>query len=196
LVQADPTSAKTLLRTEMRARRHSLAEEHPEACRRAVAALPLDKLPPFTVVSGYRPQGSEMDPGPVMRLLQEKGAKLALPVAAHRNAPLVFRAWDPKAKLVPDAFGIPSPGPEAEELHPDLVIAPLVAFDRQGGRLGQGAGHYDRTIQNLRKGGRVFVLGLAYAGQEVARVPAEPHDERLDAILTETGYIEVRKDIS
>ena len=196
MVQADPTSAKTLLRTEMRARRHALAEEHPEACRRAAALLPLEKLPPFTVVSGYRAQGSEVDPHPLMRRLQAEGARLALPVAAQRNAPLVFRAWDPKAKLVPDAFGIPSPGPDAEELQPDLVIAPLVAFDRTGGRLGQGAGHYDRTIQNLRKAGRVFVLGLAYAGQEVARVPAEPHDERLDAILTETGYIEVRKDNS
>ncbi|MGE5564881.1 MAG: 5-formyltetrahydrofolate cyclo-ligase [Parcubacteria group bacterium] len=194
MVQADPTSAKTLLRTEMRARRRSLAEEHPEACRRAAPLLPLEKLPPFTVVSGYRPQGSEMDPGPVMRLLQEKGARLALPVAPSRDTPLIFRAYDPTAKLVPDAFGIPSPGPEAEELRPDLVIAPLVAFDRRGGRLGQGGGHYDRTIQNLKRDGAVFVLGLAYAGQEVARVPSEPHDERLDAILTETGYIEVRKD--
>ena len=69
-----------------------------------------------------------------------------------------------------------------------------MAFDRTGGRLGQGAGHYDRTLENLRRGGRVFVLGLAYAGQEVAKAPAEPHDQRLDAILTETGYIEVRKD--
>ena len=69
-----------------------------------------------------------------------------------------------------------------------------MAFDRTGARLGQGAGHYDRTLENLRKGGRVFVLGLAFAEQEVARIPAEPHDQRLDAILTETGYIEVRKD--
>lgn len=192
MVAASPESAKTLLRTEMRARRRALAEKHPEACRRAAALLPLEKLPAFTVVSGYRPQGSEMDPGPVLRLLREKGARLALPVAPGRDTPLIFRAALPGAKLVPDAFGIPSPGPEAEELPPDLVIAPLVAFDRRGYRLGQGGGHYDRTIQNLRRAGAVFVLGLAYAGQEVARVPAEPHDERLDAILTETGYIEVR----
>ena len=117
-----------------------------------------------------------------------------LPVAVSREAPLVFRAYDPAAPLVPDAFGIPSPGPDAEELTPDLVIAPTMAFDRTGARLGQGAGHYDRTLENLREGGGVFVLGLAYAGQEVARAPAEPHDQRLDAILTETGYIEVRKD--
>lgn len=194
MVATSPESAKTLLRTEMRARRHALAEQHPEACRRAAPLLPLDKLPPFKVVSGYRPQGSEIDPGPVLRRLQEHGARLVLPVALGRDTPLIFRAVEPGAKLAPDAFGIPSPGPEAEELRPDLVIAPLVAFDRRGYRLGQGGGHYDRTIQNLKNAGAVFVLGLAYAGQEVARVPAEPHDERLDAILTETGYIEVRKD--
>jgi 5-formyltetrahydrofolate cyclo-ligase len=71
------------------------------------------------------------------------------------------------------------------------VIAPVLAFDRAGQRLGQGAGHYDRTLANLRALRPVFVLGLAYAGQEVEALPAEPHDERLDAILTETAYIEV-----
>ncbi|HEY9233988.1 MAG TPA: 5-formyltetrahydrofolate cyclo-ligase, partial [Phenylobacterium sp.] len=75
-----------------------------------------------------------------------------------------------------------------------LVICPLLAFDRRGARLGQGGGHYDRTIEALRAEGPVFVLGLAYAGQEVEGLPAEPHDQRLDAILTESGYIEARKD--
>ena len=74
-----------------------------------------------------------------------------------------------------------------------MVIAPLLAFDRGGGRLGQGGGLYDRTLEALRVQGRVFVVGLAYAGQEVAEVPSEPHDQKLDAILTETGYIEFRK---
>ena len=194
MVHASPDSAKTMMRVEMRARRRALAEAAPEAARRAAALLPLHKLPPFTVVSGYCAQGAEMDAGPLMRRLQAEGARLALPVATDRAAPLIFRAYDRDAKLVPDAFGIPSPGPDAEELQPDLVIAPTMAFDRTGARLGQGAGHYDRTLENLRAEARVFVLGLAYAGQEVARVPAEPHDQRLDAILTETGYIEVRKD--
>lgn len=194
MVHASPASAKTMMRMEMRARRRALAEEAPEACRRAAALLPLDRLPPFKVVSGYRAQGAEIDPWPLMRRLAAEGARLALPVATHRDAPLIFRAYDVTAKLVPDAFGIPSPGPEAEELHPDLVIAPLVAFDHTGARLGQGAGHYDRTLASLRAEAAVFVLGLAYAGQEVAKIPAEPHDERLDAILTENRYIEVRKD--
>ena len=194
MVHSSPQSAKTMMRSEMRARRRAMAEAAPEAGRRAAALMPLEKLPPFTVVSGYRAQGAELDPWPLMRRLAAEGARLALPVATHRDDPLIFRIHDGTVKLIPDAFGIPSPGPEAAQVRPDLVIAPLVAFDRQGARLGQGAGHYDRTLETLRAGGGVFVLGLAYAGQEVAQVPAEPHDQRLDAILTETGYIEVRKD--
>ena len=192
MVASSPQDAKTLMRQMMRAQRRSLAERTPEAGRRAAALLPLEKLPKFTIVSGYRPQGAEIDPLPLMHRLRAEGARLALPVAVSRDAPLVFRAYDADAKLVPDAFGIPSPPPEAEQLMPDLVIAPVMAFDRSGARLGQGAGHYDRTLENLRAAGPVFVLGLAFAGQEVARVPAEAHDQRLDAILTETGYIEAR----
>jgi 5-formyltetrahydrofolate cyclo-ligase len=119
---------------------------------------------------------------------------LALPSAEEADAPLLFRAWDIRDTFVPDLFGVPSPPPTASILHPDLVICPLLAFDRRGSRLGQGGGHYDRTIANLRAMKPVFVLGLAYAGQEVEEIPAEAHDQRLDAILTETGYIEVRKD--
>jgi len=95
--------------------------------------------------------------------------------------------------LVPDAFGIPAPPPVAEEVLPNLVITPLLAFDRKGGRLGQGAGHYDRTLKNLKAQRAVFVLGLAYAGQELKAVPMAAHDQRLDAILTETAYIEVAR---
>ena len=71
----------------------------------------------------------------------------------------------------------------------------MLAFDRFGGRLGQGAGCYDRTLADLRKAGSVFVIGLAYAGQEVERVPADARDQSLDAILTEIGYSVVGKDI-
>ena len=69
----------------------------------------------------------------------------------------------------------------------------MLAWDRTGGRLGQGGGHYDRTLETLSSHGAIFALGLAYAGQEVAEVPLEPHDQKLDAILTETGYIEIKK---
>jgi 5-formyltetrahydrofolate cyclo-ligase len=185
------SSNKTALRARLRGVRRLLAAETPDAAAEAAMRLPLDRLPAFRVFSGYVALGAEMDPGPLMQRLAETGAMGALPVAASRDAALDFRAWDPDGELEPDAFGIPAPPPTAPLLTPDLVIAPLLAFDRRGGRLGQGAGHYDRTLANLRASRAVFVLGLGYSGQEVAAIPMEPHDQRLDAILTETGYIQV-----
>jgi 5-formyltetrahydrofolate cyclo-ligase len=182
---------KTALRVRLRGLRRRLAAEAPDAAERAAALLPLDWLPRVGVVSGYHPLGSEIDPRPLIGRLAAMGAAPALPVAADRDSPLEFRRWDVRAALEPDAFGIPSPPATAELLIPDLVIVPLLAVDRQGNRLGQGAGHYDRTLANLRAAGPVFVLGLAYSGQEVDAVPAEAHDQRLDAILTETDYLEV-----
>ncbi len=168
---------KASIRRRLRRRRRALAQALPGAATRAAAALPLDRLPPFAVAAGYEPMGSEIDPSPVLRRLAAAGAVLAFPVVLGPDDPLVFRT------------------PAGEETTPDLLIAPLLAFDRAGGRLGQGGGYYDRTIERLRAGRAVFVIGLAYAGQELAAVPREAHDQRLDAILTEIGYSEVRKDI-
>lgn len=184
-------SDKTALRARLRALRRRLAQAAPDAGARAAELLDIARLPAFASFSGYAPMGSEIDPAPLMARLAETGAGPCLPVAVSREAPLEFRLWDPREGLEPDAFGIPAPPLWADVVLPDLVVAPLLAFDRRGMRLGQGAGHYDRTLANLRAEKPVFVLGLAYSGQEVDEVPAEAHDEPLDAILTETEYIEV-----
>ena len=186
---------KTALRTRMRALRRLLAEEAPDAAERAARRLPLSRFSRFRIVAAYRPQGSELDPLPVLEAILgfDPGfATPVLPVALDKTSALSFRHWNPQDRLVPDAFGIPSPPPSAPVLVPNLVITPLLAFDRKGGRLGQGAGHYDRTLANLRKARPVFMLGLAFSGQELDAIPQERHDQRLDAILTETEYIEVR----
>ena len=191
----DPaTPDKMALRTAMRRARTTLARTVPDAAARAAAALPLDRLPSFTVVGGYVALGSELDPAPVIARLTAAGARLALPVATNRVAALAFRGAEIPEAFQPDVFGVPAPPAGAPALVPDLIIAPLLAFDRHGGRLGQGAGCYDRTLSVLRAAGSVFVIGLAYAGQEVECVPADDHDQTLDAILTESGYIEIRKD--
>ena len=182
-------SDKTALRSRLRAVRRRLAAEIPDAGARAVRHLPR-RLPPFRVFSSYHALGSEIDPMPLMLRLWGDGQP-TLPVAVDRHSPLIFRLWTKGMRLEPDAFGVPAPPPIMPALAPDLVIAPVLGFDRAGHRLGQGAGHYDRTIANLRASKAVFVLGLAFSGQEVAELPAEAHDERLDAILTETEYIEV-----
>ena len=121
--------------------------------------------------------GSEIDPRRVLARLMTLGGMVVMPVVVGPDVPLAFATTD------------------AAAVTPDLIIAPLLAFDRAGGRLGQGGGHYDRTIAALRARGPLFVIGLAYAGQEIAAVPREPHDQPLGAILTELGYIDVRKDI-
>ena len=107
-----------------------------------------------------------------------------LPVTGGRGAALAFRTWQPGAALVRERFG--TMRPMGEERRPDFLLVPLLAFDRGGRRLGYGAGYYDRTLAGLPG---AFKLGCAYAAQEVARVPAGPHDVRLDAVATEEGVI-------
>ena len=178
--------SKTALRTRMRALRRQLAADSPDAACRAAALLPAFR--DCEVYGLYHPDGSELDPTPI----RVAAAARALPVVVARDAALVFRLSEPGQPLVPDALGILAPGMAAAEAWPDIVFTPVLAFDRRGGRLGQGGGYYDRTIAALRARKPVLVIGVAYAGQEVAEIPQEPHDERLDAILTETAYIPVR----
>jgi len=176
----------------MRRRRRALATADPEASRRAAAVLPLATLLGFRVVAGYLPIGAEMDPGPVLARFAGAGATIVFPVALAVDRPLVFRERVAAGALIVDAHGAYGPPDWAPRRTPDLVIAPILAFDRAGGRLGQGAGAFDRTLAILRAAGDMFVIGLAFAGQEATHVPLEPHDQRLDAILTEAEYILVR----
>ena len=194
MVHASAASAKTMLRLQLRGSRRALAAKTPDAPEQAAGIIPPDLLKRPAVVAGYHAIGAEFDPWPVMQAFAEAGATLALPVGVGQTSPLVFRAWSAGEPLSPDALGIPAPAADAPIVEPDLILAPLLAFDRHGSRMGQGGGHYDRTLEALRARRPVFVLGLAYAGQEVARLPTEPHDQRLDAILTEKGYIEASKD--
>jgi 5-formyltetrahydrofolate cyclo-ligase len=178
---------KRVLRAQLRSLRRQLADEAPDAAERAAALWPANGSD-ARIFALYHPSGSELDPTP-LRARLPAGA-VALPVAQSRDGALVFRLHEPGQALVPDALGIPSPSEHAVAVLPDVVFAPLLAFDRRGGRLGQGGGHYDRTLANLRRMKTVLVIGLAYAGQERQEIPMEPHDQRLDGILTETGYQE------
>jgi 5-formyltetrahydrofolate cyclo-ligase len=150
------------------------------------AAVPLSA---HAVVSAYWPMGSELDPRPLMMALQGAGHQIALPVVSETNQPLVFRAWSPGDDLEPAAFNTQIPSADKPELTPGVVLAPLLAFDRRGYRLGYGGGFYDRTLDFLRNFGEVLAIGLAYAGQEVPVVPHDPNDKRLDWIVTEAAAI-------
>jgi 5-formyltetrahydrofolate cyclo-ligase len=174
----------------MLARRDALRAEMREAAAETIAAqkLPL-AIAPGTIVSGFMPMKSEIDPRPLMRRLADAGATLALPVIAGRGKPLIMRAWRWNEPLAEGQWGIREPRPEAAEVEPDILLVPLLAFDRAGHRIGYGAGYYDLTIARLRARKPVTAIGLAFAAQEVPAVPATPRDERLDLVLTESEVI-------
>jgi 5-formyltetrahydrofolate cyclo-ligase len=171
----------------LRERRRGLKAADPLAAQRAADLFEASRLAPIRIAGLYRAIGSEIDPAPLGRRLAASGVVLALPVVTATDAPLLFRRAADDGVLVPDALGIPAPGPEAKTVAPDLVVTPLLGFDAYGGRLGQGGGFYDRTLARLRANGQVFALGLAYDGQEVDWLTPERHDQPLDGVLTPSG---------
>ena len=148
---------------------------------------------PNITVSGYWPFRSEIDPRPLMQRFARAGARFALPRTPEKGAAesLRFHVWRAQDALHPSAFGVHEPHPDAELIEPDIVLVPLLAFDRTGARLGYGAGHYDRTLERLRAMKSIRAIGLAFAAQEVEQVPTNAHDQPLDAILTERAYVKV-----
>lgn len=143
---------------------------------------------PGAVISGFMPIRSEADIRPLMARLKARGARLCLPVILDRET-IVFRAFEAEAPLVNTGFGTTGPGPEAKVLDPDILLVPLAAFDDTGHRIGYGAGHYDRAISRLQaKGHMPKLIGIAFDVQKVEKVPSEPHDVALNAVLTESGF--------
>lgn len=136
-------------------------------------------------LAGYLPIRTEIDPTPVMAGWD---APVGVPVIEAAGHPLRFRVWRPDCPMVAGPFGVMIPK-TGEEIVPEVVIVPLVAFDRFGVRLGYGGGFYDRTLAALRTGGELHAVGFAYSGQEVPRLPAEATDVRLDAVVTERGLL-------
>jgi 5-formyltetrahydrofolate cyclo-ligase len=140
--------------------------------------------PPGAVVSGFWPLEGELDIRPLMVELHERRHTIVLPVTPRRGSPLTFRVWRPGDAMVKERFGTMRPA--GDERVPDFLLVPLLAFDRRGGRLGYGAGYYDRTLSLLFPR---FALGCAFTAQEVPEVPMGPDDVRLDAVATERELV-------
>lgn len=150
--------------------------------------LPRLHLSPRSVVAGYSPISSEADPLDILEGASARGFSCALPAVAAPRAPLVFRLWHPGGALVDGPHGTREPRPEAPRCLPELVIVPMLAFDKVGRRLGYGGGYYDRTLASLRAAMPVLVaVGLAFSAQEADELPEEGGDQRLDWIVTERG---------
>ena len=147
---------------------------------RYAQALPIRK---GAIIGGYHALPEEADPALLLERLVEEGCHIAFPRVAAKGLPLEYHRIPDGEMLAPGAFGIHEPLDHWQRSVPDLLLVPLLAFDRRGHRLGYGGGFYDRTIAALR----VPTIGIAYAGQEVASLPEEAHDRTLDMILTEQG---------
>ena len=145
------------------------------------------------IVAGYAAYLSELDVWPLLHRLHRQGQKCCLPILRGPAQPLAFGYWHPKLAMAPNQHGIAEPAAIEEDLAPDIVLTPLLAFDRRGYRLGYGGGYYDRTLQGLRAQGKVLAVGFGYEGQEIDKVPAEELDAPLDWIVTEQEVIRVER---
>lgn len=142
-------------------------------------------LRPGEVVAAYWPIRDELDCKLVLTRLMDEGQPVCLPVVLGADQPLELRLWERGAALYPSGFGTLAPDENAPLAEPDIVLMPLLGFDRQGTRLGYGGGHYDRTLAAMSHPPRL--IGFAFSAQELNHIPRETHDVPLDAVVTELG---------
>lgn len=185
------TDLKAELRKAAAIVRRKAHEQQAESAPLLLASLafPAKAAANFNCVSAFHPYRSEIDTRPLLGRLAGEGWTTALPIVIAPGRPLLFRRWLPGEPLGKDAMGIEVPPPDAPEVEPDVLIVPLLAFDREGFRLGYGGGYYDRTLATLRAKKRIIAIGVAYAAQEVGSVPHHQYDQKLDFIMTERGII-------
>jgi len=186
--------AKAALRAAALARRRALPADVRDAfaARLAQVGVALAKRFEARMASAFMPIGDEPDTRPLLAALRDAGFATALPITVGRGSPLIFRRWSVGDPTQPGQMKIPEPLASAEIVAPDLLFTPLSVFDRAGNRIGYGMGHYDRSLAALRANARAIAVGVAYSVCEAPEVPAGPHDQRLDFVLTERELIAPR----
>lgn len=178
---------KTKARNAAKMIRFKLADECPDAGVELIkywSNLGVKK----GVVAAFLPIKTEINVVPLMHALAGAGHKLALPCIKRTAHPLVFRSYQFGDKLRGGPYNTREPKRDAPIIEPDIVLLPLLAFSRIGMRLGYGGGFYDRTLEGLRTKKQIFACGVAYSGQEVPIVPTDQYDQKMDGVLTETGF--------
>lgn len=179
----------TLRRAALSKRRGLSAEMHEQAAATLLGYAGALPIADGAIVSGFWPIRGEIDPMPLMRALRDKGCRLCLPAVIDATT-IKFRDWVSDDALVETGFGTMGPDENAAIVDPDVLLVPVAVFDRQGGRIGYGAGYYDRAIEKLRtKGLAPILVGIAFSCQEAETVPVEAHDQPLDLIATELEII-------
>ena len=194
----DLDARKAALRRESAALRAAAAKADPESAPRlAYHGAALKDAGLFgegSIIAGYWPIRSEIDPVPLLAVLAAMGFKTALPATPRAGEPLVFHLWACGEPLIDGLYGTSEPPASAPQCRPDGLLVPLLAFDSQFFRLGYGGGFYDRSLASLRcDKPDIRAVGIAYRDQQVEDLPKGPHDARLDAVLTPDGLILARE---
>jgi 5-formyltetrahydrofolate cyclo-ligase len=138
-------------------------------------------------VGGYYPSNYEIDDLDILDLLEKKNFKVSLPVI-KKDSQMNFYRWSRNDPLKINKFGIPEPV-SSKILYPDILLVPLVAYDRHLNRLGYGGGYYDRYIEKLEKIKKVIKIGLTFSFQKISSIPINQYDKRLDFIFTEKEFL-------
>ncbi len=187
----DIVTAKALMRKDAASRRAALMSKQPEAPQHLAGfAAALIESFGVGVYAAYLPIRSELSPIALVGELVAAGMTTVMPITPEPENPLSFHQWAPGMPLAEGPYGTKQPPSANRKIDPDVILAPMLAFDAGCWRLGYGGGFYDRTIANLRDQGRdVRVIGLAFSGQKVAAVPIGPYDMALDAVLTPEGLV-------
>ena len=187
----DIVTAKALMRKDAASRRAALMSKQPEAPQHLAGfAAALIESFGVGVYAAYLPIRSELSPIALVGELVAAGMTTVMPITPEPENPLSFHQWAPGMPLAEGPYGTKQPPSANRKIDPDVILAPMLAFDAGCWRLGYGGGFYDRTIANLRDKERdVRVIGLAFSGQKVAAVPTGPYDMALDAVLTPEGLV-------
>jgi 5-formyltetrahydrofolate cyclo-ligase len=187
MVEDGIEAEKALLRRTARSRREALSPEFRAEASKSISFQFFDKVAfgPEDAIAGYWRIRDEVDCQPILVRLMDSAQTVILPVVTGAAEPLQFRIWGADAPLYEAGFGTLAPSDLAPRAEPDLILMPLLGYDRTGTRLGYGGGYYDRTLAAMTK--RPMLVGLAFSAQALDHIPREAHDIPLDAVVTESG---------
>lgn len=186
--KSEVEAAKALLRTHALEKRRALSSGYRDEAARDAAKHFLDNVPLGSeqTVALYWPIRDELDVKPLITRLMDDFHAVCLPLVMGQGNPLEFRRWELGAPLFPAGLGTLEPAPTAPLVEPDLIVMPLVGWDKRGTRLGYGGGYYDITLGRMSKPPQI--VGYAFAAQEIDEIPREEHDIPLNMLVTEQGF--------
>ena len=139
------------------------------------------------IIGGYYPVNFEVDDLMLLEKFEKKNFNISLPVV-KKNFQMNFYEWSFSDPLIINKYGIPEP--ETKNIvYPDILLIPLVAFDKNLNRLGYGGGYYDRLVKKFSKKKKILKIGLALSVQEIDKVPIDKYDQKLDYVVTNKNII-------